>query len=63
MENSTLVPVEVTDDQNFSLGPITHETKTLDVTISFHTNKVVFYVISSPKNLIFWHALHNSRVD
>jgi len=44
-----------------------HETTTLDVTIGFHTNKVVFNVISSPRNHViielFWLALHNPQVD
>jgi hypothetical protein len=52
MEKNTLVPIEVIDDRNLSLGPITHATKPLNVTIGCHTNKVVFNVISSPKNLV-----------
>jgi len=63
MEKNTLLLVEVIDDSSFSSGLITHETKALDVTISFHTNKVVFNVISSPKNLVFWLTLHNSQMD
>jgi hypothetical protein len=35
--------------------------------IGFHTNKVVFNVISSPKNLViigfFWLVLYNPRMD
>jgi hypothetical protein len=48
MEKNTLVSVEVIDGWSFSLGPITHETKLLNVTMGSHTNKVVFNVISSP---------------
>jgi hypothetical protein len=63
MEKNTLVPVEVIDGQSFSSRQITHETKPLDVTISSHTSKVVFYVISSPKNHVIirlsWLILHN----
>jgi hypothetical protein len=44
------VSVEVIDGQSLSSGLVTHETKSLDVTIGSHTNKVVFDVISSPKN-------------
>jgi hypothetical protein len=51
MENNTLVPIEVIDGQSFSLKLITHETKVLQFTIGFHTNKVVFNVISFPKNM------------
>ncbi len=67
MEKNTLVPVEVIDGQSFSSRQITHETKPLDVTISSHTSKVVFYVISSPKNHVIirlsWLILHNPWVD
>jgi hypothetical protein len=63
VEKDTLVLVKVIDNWILSLKPITHETKALDVTISFHTNKV----ISSPKNPIiiglYWLALHNPRMD
>jgi len=47
---NTLVPVKVIDSWSLSSKPITHETKALDVTIGSHTKKVVFNVISSPKN-------------
>jgi hypothetical protein len=60
---NTLVLIKVINNQNFSWGLVTHEIKALDVTITFHTNKVVFNDISSPKNLVFWLALHNSQVD
>jgi hypothetical protein len=49
VENNTLMLVEVIDGRSLSIGPITHETKALGVTIGYHTNKVVFNVISSPK--------------
>jgi hypothetical protein len=52
VEKNTLVPIEVIDDRNLSLGPITHEIKPLNVTIGSHTNKVVFNVVSSPKILV-----------
>jgi hypothetical protein len=52
VEKSTLVPVEVIDGQSLSSRPITHETKALGVTIGCHTSKVVFNVISFPKNLV-----------
>jgi hypothetical protein len=51
MEKNTLMPVEVIDGRNFSSKPVAHETKPLDVTIGSQTNKVVFNVISSPKNM------------
>jgi hypothetical protein len=58
VKNNTLVLVEIIDGRNLSLGPVTHETKPLNVTISSHTSKVIFNVISSPKNLViiglFW---------
>ncbi len=67
MEKNTPMPIEVIDDQSLSLGPITHEIEALDVTIGFHTSKVVFSVISSLKNIVIiglsWLALHNPRVD
>jgi hypothetical protein len=67
MEKNTPMLVEVIDGQNFSLGPFTHETKPLDVTIGSHTNKVVFNVISFPRNLVIigfsWLVLHNPQVD
>ncbi len=46
------MPVEVIDGQSLSSRPITHETKALGVTIGCHTSKVVFNVISFPKNLV-----------
>jgi hypothetical protein len=52
VENNTLMLVEVINSQNLSSRLIKHETKTLDVTIGFHTSKVIFNVISFPKNLI-----------
>jgi len=39
----------------FSSGPITHETKVLDVIIGFHTNKVIFNVISKVSPNLFFH--------
>jgi hypothetical protein len=55
---NTQVLVEVINGQSFSSRPITHETKPLDVTIGSHISKVVFNVISSPRNFIiiglFW---------
>jgi hypothetical protein len=63
VENNTLVLVEVIDGQSFSLKLITHETKVLDFTIGSHTNKVVFNVISFPKNHViiglYWFVIHN----
>jgi hypothetical protein len=50
VEKNTPMPVEVIDGQNLSSRPIKHETKPLDVTIDSHINKVVFNVISSPRN-------------
>jgi hypothetical protein len=52
MEKNTLMQVEVVDGKKISLGLIAHGTKTLDVTIGFHTNKVVFNVISFPRNCV-----------
>jgi hypothetical protein len=52
MEKSTLVLVEVIDGQSLSSGPITHETKALGVTNCCHISKVVFNVISFPKNIV-----------
>jgi hypothetical protein len=40
------MPVEIIDDWSLSSRLVTHETKALDVTIGFHTSKVVFNVIS-----------------
>jgi hypothetical protein len=67
VEKNTPMLVGVIDGQNLSLGPFTHETKPLDVTIGSHTIKVVSNVISSPTNFIiigfFWLVLHNPQVD
>ncbi len=52
VEKNALMSVDVIDGQSFSSRPTTHETKALDVTIGFHTSKVIFNVISFPKNLI-----------
>jgi len=52
MEKNTPVSIEVIDGQSLSLRLIIHKTKPLDVTIGSHTNKVVFNVISSPRNPI-----------
>jgi hypothetical protein len=61
------MPIEVNDGQNLSSKPIIHETKPLDITIGSHTNKVVFNVISSPRNHVIiglsWLVLHNPRMD
>jgi len=58
VEKNTLVLIEVIDGRSLSLGLVTHETKPLNVTIGSHTSKVVFNVISSPRNLViiglFW---------
>jgi hypothetical protein len=63
MENNTTMSIEVINGWSLSSGLVTHETKPLDVTISSHTNKVVFNVISFPRNPIiiglFWFVLHN----
>jgi hypothetical protein len=57
------MPVEVIDGRSLSLGPITHETKPLHVTIGSHNGKVIFNVISFLRNPIiiglFWLVLHN----
>jgi len=67
VEKNTPVPAKVIDGRNLSLGLVTHETKPLDVTIGSHTNKVVFNVISSPRNNVIiklsWLVLHNPQVD
>jgi hypothetical protein len=67
MEKCTQMPIEVIDGCNLLLGPITHETKPLDVTIGSHTNKVVFNVISFPRNIVIiglsWLVLHNPQVE
>ncbi len=63
VEKSILVLVEVINGWSFSPGLVTHETKPLDDTIGPHTSKVVFNVISFPKNLVIigmsWFVLHN----
>jgi hypothetical protein len=68
VENNTSMSVEVIDGQSLSSKLVTHETKVLDFTISFHTNKVVvFYAISLPKNHViiglYWLVLPNAQVD
>jgi hypothetical protein len=50
VEKNTLVPIEVIYSWNLSLWQVTHETKTLVVTIGSHISKVVCNVISSPIN-------------
>jgi hypothetical protein len=50
MGKNTPMLVEVIDGRNLSSRPITHEIKPLDVTIGSHTRKVIFNVISSPRN-------------
>ncbi len=66
MENNTLVSIEVIDGRNLSSRLVTQETKPLDVTNGSHTNKVVFNVISSPRNHViiglFLLILHNPWV-
>jgi hypothetical protein len=57
VEKYTPMAVEVIDGESLSLGLVTHETKLLDVTISSYTNKVVFNVIPSLKNLSSLHCL------
>jgi hypothetical protein len=55
--------VETIDGRNLSLRLLTHEVEPLDVSVGFHTNKVVFNVISSPKyriiNGLSSFVLHN----
>jgi hypothetical protein len=67
VEKGTPVPVEVINGWNLSSGLVTHETKPIDVNIGSHTIKVVFNVISSPRNLsiigLSWFVLHNPRMD
>jgi hypothetical protein len=46
MEKNTSVPIDVINGHNLLSRPIIHETKPLDVTISPHTSRVVFNVIS-----------------
>jgi hypothetical protein len=66
MEKNTPMLVKVIDGWSLSSRPITHEMKALDITIDFHTNKVIFNVISSPKKFVIiklsWFALHNPRM-
>jgi hypothetical protein len=61
------LPIEVIDGWNLSSRLVTRETKPLNVTIGSHTSKVVFNVISSPRNLVIiglsWFLLHNPQVD
>jgi hypothetical protein len=67
VEKATPMVIKMIDGQNLSLGPLTHETKVLTVTIGSHNNKVVFSVISSLTNPIIiglsWLILHNPQVD
>ncbi len=55
--------MEVIDGQRFSSRP----TKALEVTINSHTNRVIFNVISSPRNLVIiglsWFVFHNPQLD
>jgi hypothetical protein len=59
--------MEVINGQSLSLELMTQETKALNITIGLHTSKVIFNVISSPKNRIIiglsWFVLHNLQVD
>lgn len=59
--------MEVINGQNLSSGPMTHETKLLNITIRMHTSKVAFNVILSPTNPVViglsWFILHNLWVD
>ncbi len=59
--------IKVINGQNLSLKPITHEIETLDVTIGFHTSKVVFNVIFFLRNFVIiglsWLVLHNPPMD
>ncbi len=61
------MPMEVIDGWGFSSRLITHETKALEVTIGSHTNKVIFNVISSPRNPFIiglsWLVFHNPQLD
>jgi hypothetical protein len=50
MEKNTLMPVEVINGQSLHQDQSHIKTKTLNVTINFQSNKVVFIVISSPRN-------------
>jgi len=63
MKKNTLVAMEVINGQNLSSGPMTHETKLLNITIRMHTSKVAFNVILSPTNPVViglsWFILHN----
>jgi hypothetical protein len=67
MENKTPMPIKVIDGRNLSSKLVAHETKPLNVTISSHTSKVVFNVISSPKTIVIiglsWLVLHNPQMD
>jgi hypothetical protein len=67
VENNTPMLVEVIDGWNLSSGLVKHEIRPLNVTTSSHTNKVVFNVISSPRNPIIiglsWFVLHNPQMD
>jgi hypothetical protein len=67
VKKGTLVPIEVVDGQSLSSRLVTHETKASNVTIGSHISKVVFNVISSPRNLVIiglcWFVLHNPPLD
>ncbi len=67
VKKMTSIGVEVIDIRKFSLGPMTHETKVLEITIRSHFSKVVFNVILSSKNPIIiglsWLILHNPQME
>jgi hypothetical protein len=67
VEKNTPMVIEVIDGWNLSSKLVAHETKPLDVTINSHISKVVFNVISSPKNHViiglFWLVLLYPQVD
>jgi hypothetical protein len=67
MKKCTQVRIEVIEGRRLSWRLVTHETKPLNITIGFHTSKVVFNIISSPKNSIIiglsWFTLHNPWMD
>jgi hypothetical protein len=61
------ITMEVINGWSFSLRPMMHETKALDITIKMHTSKGAFNVISSAPNPIIiglsWLILQNPQVD
>jgi len=67
VEKNALVQVDVIYGRSFSSCWITHEIKALDVTIGFHTSKVVFNVILFLKNIFIialsWLVIHNPWMD